>query len=92
MLISLFLPLAANALNSSAGVAAYNLEQCIAIAIEKHPSLKASAGAIRANESRVGQAKANYYPQLNWFTSYQRIGPNSQSTSITGSNLNPYDQ
>ena len=54
--------------------AAINLEQCIAIALEKQPSLKASAGAVKSYESKVGQAKANYYPQLNLTTSYQRIG------------------
>lgn len=83
----LFLPWAAAAAEQSAGII-YDLDQCIAIALEKHPSLKASAGAIGINESRVGQAKANYYPQLNLSTSYQRIGPSSPP----GSTQDSYDQ
>ena len=81
-------PLIVRALDPVASAAKYNLEQCIAIALEKHPNLKASAGAIKVNESKVGQAKANYYPQLNLSTSYQRIGP----TSPPGSTLDSYDQ
>lgn len=81
-------PLIARALDPVASAAKYNLEQCIAIALEKHPSLKASAGAVKASESKVGQAKANYYPQLNLSTNYQRIGP----TSPAGSNLDSYDK
>ena len=68
--------------------AALNLERCIEIALGKHPSINASAGAIKANESKVGQAKANYYPQVNLSTSYQRIGP---ASSYAGSN-DPYNQ
>ncbi|MBN1472871.1 MAG: TolC family protein [Syntrophaceae bacterium] len=71
----LLLPLIANAGESAAENTTYSLEQCISIALEKHQSLRASAGAIKANESKVGQAKANYYPQLNLSTSYDRIGP-----------------
>lgn len=81
-------PLIVRALDPVASAAKYNLEQCIAIALEKHPSLKASAGAVKASESKVGQAKANYYPQLNLSTNYQRIGP----TSPAGSNLDSYDK
>jgi len=71
---------------------ALNLQKCVEIALEKHPSLKASAGAIKVNESKVGQARANYYPQINLSTSYQRVGPNSQSGSIPGYNSDPYNQ
>ena len=68
--------------------AAYNLEQCIDTALEKHPSLRASAGAVKASESRVGQAKANYYPQLNLSSGYQRIGP----TTPPGETREDFDQ
>jgi outer membrane protein TolC len=80
--------LIAKAIEPAAKNTTYNLDQCISIALEKHPSLRASAGAIKANESKVGQAKANYYPQINLSTSYQRIGP----TSPPGSNLDSYDK
>jgi outer membrane protein len=84
----LLLPMTMRAAEPAIGTAVYNLEQCIIIALEKHPSLRASAGAIKAYESKVGQARANYYPQLNLSTSYQRIGP----TSPPGSTLDSYDQ
>lgn len=84
----LLLPMTTQAAEPAAGAAAYNLEQCIAIALEKHPSLKASAGAIKVYESKVGQAQANYYPQFDLSTSYQRIGP----TSPPHNTLDSYDQ
>jgi outer membrane protein TolC len=87
--ISLF-PMTARAVDPKD--AALNLQKCIEIALEKHPSLRASAGAVKANESKVGQARANYYPQLNLSTSYQRVGPNSQSGSIPGYSSDPYNQ
>ncbi|MCX5849672.1 MAG: TolC family protein [Deltaproteobacteria bacterium] len=88
MIFMLLLPSTTRAVEPAAGAAAYNLEQCISIALEKHPSLRASVGAIKASESKVGQARANYYPQLNLSTSYQRIGP----TSPPGSTLDSYDK
>ncbi|KUG22803.1 outer membrane protein [hydrocarbon metagenome] len=87
IIFTFLLPLVSTAVESAAKNTTYNLDQCISIALEKHPSLKASAGTIKVNESKVGQAKANYYPQINLSTSYQRIGP----TSPPGSNLDSYD-
>jgi outer membrane protein len=90
--ISLF-PMTARAVDPLNKDAALNLQKCIEIALEKHPSLRASAGAVKVNESKVGQARANYYPQLNLSTSYQRVGPNSQSGSIIPlNNSDPYNQ
>jgi len=88
IIFSLWLPWTARAVEPAAGAVTYNLEQCIAIALETHPSINASAGVIKANESKVGQAKANYYPQVNLSTSYQRIGP---ASSYNGNN-DPYNQ
>ena len=85
-------PIMARAGNPPNQGAALNLQRCIEIALEKHPSLKASAGTIKANESKVGQARANYYPQINLSTNYQRVGPNSQSGSIPGNSSDPYNQ
>ncbi|MDO8786227.1 MAG: TolC family protein, partial [Syntrophales bacterium] len=51
------------------------LERCIGIAFKMHPSIIAATGAIGANIGRVGQAKANYYPQVNWSSSYSRVSP-----------------
>lgn len=83
------LPWTAKAVENAAGTSAYNLERCIAIALERHPNLKASSGTIRANESKVGQAKAGYYPEVNLSTSYQRIGPASPPGTASH---NSYDQ
>jgi outer membrane protein len=49
------------------------LERCVKIAMKMHPSIIASKSTVNANESRVGQSKANYYPQVNWSSSYSRI-------------------
>jgi outer membrane protein len=65
-----------------------NLHQCIEIALKKHPSINAAINTVKANESRIGQARAGYYPQLSIQSNYQRIGPSSSSILRT----DPYDQ
>jgi outer membrane protein TolC len=82
------LPLIAKAEVSPDQGTVLNLQKCIAIALEKHPSLRASAGAVKAYESKVGQARANYYPQLNLSAGYQRIGP----TAPAGESPDPYNE
>ena len=52
-----------------------NLERCIEIAVKIHPDISAAFYTVDANKSRVGQAKANYYPQLNSAYNYSRISP-----------------
>ena len=64
-----------------------DLQQCINIALQKHPNLNAAAGTIRATESKIGQARANYYPQLTLQSGYQRIGP-----ATTSLRSDPYNQ
>lgn len=41
-----------------------NLDRCIQIALLKQPSIVASYYTVEANRSRVGEALANYYPQI----------------------------
>jgi outer membrane protein TolC len=65
-----------------------NLQQCIDIALQKHPSLNAAAGTIRASESKIGQARAGYYPQLTFQSNYQRNGPSSSALLRS----DPYNQ
>jgi TolC family type I secretion outer membrane protein len=60
-----------------------NLERCIEIALKMQPTIAAAVNTVNLNESRVGQAKSNYYPQINWTSSYERI--NSASGSSSGS-------
>lgn len=76
------------------------IERCVEIALTRNPVLVAARGSMNASESRIGQAKANYYPQLNWTSGYSRISPasgGSQGNSLsTGSSSsggsNAFDQ
>lgn len=62
-----------------------DLKRCIAIALERHPSILGAAGGLRASESRVGQARAGYYPQISASAEYDRtaVGGTSSRTSGT---------
>lgn len=55
------------------------LRDGIAIALQNHPSIKAARSTVDISQSRVGQARANYYPQVNFTSSYDRLSPASQS-------------
>lgn len=50
-----------------------SLKRCIGIALKKQPNISAVTGSKSAAESRIGQAKANYYPQIEIGTGYSRI-------------------
>src|SRR4030043_1625083 len=65
-----------------------NLERCIQSALQNHPSINAAASTVRASESRIGQARANYFPQVTFQSSYQRVGP----ASLSSLNVDPYNQ
>ena len=68
-----------------------NLQQAIQIALRHHPSIAAASGTLRANESRIGQAKSNYYPQVNWQTNYSRSSPfASASTRYSSGEYDAY--
>ena len=76
-----------------------NLERCVEIALMRNPALVAAKSTVNVIESRVGQAKANYYPQLNWTSGYSRISPSggrSQggtfSTGSTGISSGAFDE
>ncbi len=58
-----------------------NLQRCIEIAIKRHPNIIAAMSTVDVNRSRIGQAQANYYPQLNWSSGYSRYSPVSRTTS-----------
>ena len=64
------------------------LDQAIALALRSHPSLAAARGTARAQEARLGQAKADFYPHLDLTASYRRATANFAPSSQTGSNLN----
>ena len=60
-----------------------SLQRCIEIGLMKNPTIMAAKGTIGVNESLVGQAKSNYYPQVSWTGGYSRILPVS-GRSFTG--------
>jgi outer membrane protein len=68
-----------------------DLEGCIAIALKNHPSLISATGSLDANRSRVFQAEANYYPQVNMSSDYSRTHPAGVS-NLSGRGDYAYDQ
>src|SRR3989338_2202084 len=59
------------------------LERCMEIALSKHPNILATRNTVSINQSKVGQAEANYYPQLNWSVGYKRYSSISGGTTGT---------
>jgi len=59
-----------------------NLQRAIEIAVMKHPAIAAAKGTASANQTLIGQAQANYYPQLNWSGSYNRISSVARLTNV----------
>lgn len=88
--VILMLPLNAGADDLIKKGATLGLERCIEIALKKQPNILAAMGTLKLNQSRIGQAKANYYPQINWSSGYNRISSPTSSGSLLRKN-NPYD-
>jgi outer membrane protein TolC len=63
------------------------LKRCIEIAIQREPLLLAARSAVAASQSRVRQAKANYYPQITWSSNYSRNAP---ASSLSRGTYNEY--
>ncbi|MEN6466833.1 MAG: TolC family protein [Syntrophaceae bacterium] len=55
-----------------------NLQQSITLALQNHPSIKAARSTVDINQSRIGQARSNYYPQVNFTSAYDRLNPATQ--------------
>ena len=66
------IPLGANAEEIIKKGESLNLDRCLDIALKMQPSIIAAANSVNASASRVGQAKANYYPQINWTSNASR--------------------
>ncbi|PKN87924.1 MAG: hypothetical protein CVU51_04935, partial [Deltaproteobacteria bacterium HGW-Deltaproteobacteria-1] len=64
------------------------LQQCIDIALKNHPALNAASGTIRQSESKIGQARAGYFPQITFNSGYSRLGPSN--TSLRSDPYNNY--
>lgn len=73
-----------------------NLERCLELGLKTHPNIFAAGGAVDAGRSRMEQAKANYYPQIDGTAGYGRVAPvystNVLTSQYTGSTVRSYDQ
>jgi outer membrane protein len=67
-----------------------DLQRCIAIAMEKHPTIQAAAGTIMVGESKVGQARSGFYPQLSGSAGYSRTDPTTTSAISAGQAYDSY--
>ena len=75
-----FLPVSVSGETITAGET-LTLQRAIDIALKNQPSILAGQSAVRANEATIGQARANYYPQLNASGSYSRSYSETTSTA-----------
>ncbi|MFB3925497.1 MAG: TolC family protein [Syntrophales bacterium] len=67
------------------------IEKAIEIALKNHPAIIAARNTVDVSRSRVGEAKANYYPQVGFAAGYSRVNPASQSSShISAGSYNDY--
>jgi len=57
------------------------LERCLELALRNNPSIVGARANLRLYETKINQAKANYYPQVTWDTQYSRVGPYSDNLS-----------
>ncbi len=68
-----------------------SLDRAIQLALTGHPSILAARGTVDVNQSRIGQAQANYYPQVNAAAGYTRgyaVRSAGSTTLVSGG----YDQ
>lgn len=70
-----------------------NLQRCVEIALKKHPDIIAATNNVNAYMNKVGQSRADYYPQINLYSGYSRISPatgtnGSYDNYSTGININ----
>ena len=65
------------------------LQRCVEIALLKHPTILAARNNVSASQSRVGQAKSNYYPQIDASANAARtsVGPRRSLGFETGSTI-----
>jgi outer membrane protein len=73
------------------------LDRCVEIALMHHPNVLSAKHLVRANESRVGQAKANYYPRIDLSSGYTEVssaagilGAATAGSGVTGRSLGGY--
>lgn len=81
LLLTLFVPCLALAQPIAEGEQ-LTLSRAIEIALANQPTIRAGQSQVRVNEARIGQAQANYYPQLAYTADYSRISPASSSNRV----------
>ncbi len=59
------------------------LQRCVEIALLKHPTIVAGQNTVSASQSRVYEAKSNYYPQIAADASYTRVKPLSGTKVVS---------
>lgn len=89
-LVILFVPATADPEESIRPGETMDLKRCIAIALERHPSILGAAGGLKASESRVGQARAGYYPQVSASAEYDRSSVGGTSSRAAGTIYDNY--
>jgi outer membrane protein len=89
--VGLFLPFRAAAEAPIKKGETLELERCIEIALKKHPGIRAAAYTLKASESRVGQAKAGYYPQVSGSASYSRTDQTTTAGRFSTNSGSVYD-
>lgn len=94
LLFTLIIPFKAGADEIIKKDESLNLERCIEIALKKHPNIIAALSTVDISQSKIGQAKANYYPQLNWLSGYSKLssvsGTRSQFSSSSDHSFDEY--
>ena len=63
------------------------LQRCMEIAIIRHPTIVAAQNTVGANQSRVFEARANYYPQIAANAAYNRIKPITGAQGLVSSGI-----
>lgn len=59
------------------------LSRAIEIALRTQPTVLGARYTVRANEARVGEARSNYFPQVNGTASYSRVSPAPSANRTT---------
>jgi outer membrane protein len=86
-ILVVLIPLAASAAEEIKQGETLDLWRCIAIALKNHPTILGAAGNLKASQSRVSQARSNYYPQVGASSAYSRnYFSGSSTTTLSGSN------
>lgn len=67
-----------------------NLDRVVEITRQRQPSIVAAQGAINANQSKVGQAEAGYYPQVDASASFNRLSPGGTAFGAVVSSHDQY--